>query len=146
MTSVLLLKIHMVASFAIVSNAVIHVTKLSADCCRLADKEASKHNHESVSGDIAPQPLTRRHSRTGSAGSLPRGASGNLSQGPSGSLMRNQSGGLVRGASTFLEENWQVVPKSPGPNIPKSPAPNGHDNAPAAADPDGEDEFVKKDT
>lgn len=115
---------------------------------RLAEKEASKYNHESVSGDVA-QPLTRRHSRSLSReSSLPRGAS-LTTRLSSGNLARGMSGTLVRGASTFLDESWQAVPvKAPGPNLPKSPAPNGthgSELASATAMTD-EDEFVKKDT
>ena len=90
--------------------------------CRLADKEASKHNQGSFSGDVA-QPLTRRHSRSSSSSSLMRGASG-------GNLLR--MGSMSRGNSTVLDEHGLAGAKHP--------ASNGDD---PAAD-EEEDEYVKK--
>lgn len=97
---------------------------------RLAAKEASRHDQGSVAGDVA-QPLTRRHSRTSSSGSLPTHA-------------RTKSGGLIRGASTSLVEDWQVIPKAPLPGLPKTPSGEAK-HAQLTACPVEDEEYAKKD-
>ena len=58
---------------------------------RSAAKKASMENQGSVTGDLA-QPLTRRHSRTGSTVSLGRAMS--------------------RGQSMRLDTDWDISPKT----------------------------------